>query len=937
MSVWRKLGLLFTRKRYDEELRDEIAFHIDCRERELMAEGISPEEARHQARRAFGNDLRVQETSRRAVMFWWEWMVQDLRFAFRLIRKAPGFTAVVVISMAIAIGASTSIFSVLNAMVLRQLAVRAPGEMYLLSWSVPKSGFPEYILSSLDGRFVQDSDGRYRSDSISYPMYQALRERQSHFEDLFAFAANSQEVNIGFAERSFAGHYVGVSGNYFNVSGVVPFRGRILGESDDTAASAPVGMLSYRFWIEIGGDPNVIGKQAVVNGQPVTVVGIAPPGFVGFDPSAKTDIFVPLQFYIHDYDRILGPYTSDAGKQLASFSLDDRSWWVTVGGRIKPNVEPRTATAELNTIFSQQLDQWSKPRPQSADAPRLEAHAAQHGLDTVRREYETACLLLLGLVGVVLVIACANVSSLLLARASARQREIAQRLSVGASRRRILWQLLTESLLLSALGAIAGWLLAYWASSGLAALISNARNAGAFEIHLDVRVLLFTAAVTVVSGIFFGLAPAMHVSRTDPMAALKQVPGTTRTERGHWPGKLLVAGQLALALVLMVGAGLFVRTLREFGHMNLGFDQLNLVIFTVKPGLNGYEGSKLVHYYSELQRRVEGIPGVANAAIAQRGPIGQGGNITRVSLPGNRVPASGSYQSASMPELSSADKKPMVNAYLHLVGDGYFDTMHIPLLAGRPIGDGDIEKAHDVVVVNQAFLKRYLDGQNALGTQIGTGSSEYEIVGVAGDVKYEQMREAAPPTIYISYRQRKFLPDTMTYLVRVDGAVAPVMRAIEREALNVDPTVPVADVQTEQDAIHRALFIERSFTLLSTSFAGIALLLACVGLYGTLAYMVVRRTGEIGVRMALGAQRGNILEMILRDGWKMAIAGVLAGVPLAMAGVKVVESRIYGVPARDPLSLAIAVAAVLLMALCVGALPAVRASRLDPMVALKHE
>lgn len=932
-SIMRRLWMLITRSRYDRELKEEIAFHVEARERELIAQGIAADEAHFRAQREFGNPLRIQERSRRNVMFWWEWIVQDLQFAIRLIRKAPAFTTVIVISMAIGIGATTSIFSVLNAMVLRELSVRAPGEMYLFSWSVAKRDGADDLMSSIDGSYVQ-RDGRYRSWSVSFPLYESLRQRQTQFEDLFAFAANSQEINIGIEGHSYPGLYVGISGNYFNVSGVTAFRGRILDAGDDTKTSTPVAMISHRFWTQMGADPNIVGKTATVNGQLLTIVGVTPPGFTGYDPSVKTDIFVPLQHYIRDLDRLQGPFIAPDGKQFASFAQTDLAWWLTVGGRLKPNANATTAAAELNSLFRQHLSGVMPARPATAEVPLIETEPAGRGLDSVRSQYQTACLLLLGLVGVVLLIACANVSALLLSRATARQREIAQRLSMGASRGRIIWQLLTESLFLSLLGALAGFALAYWTSSGLAALISSTRDAGQFEIHMDGRVLLFTAAVTFLSGLIFGLVPAVQVSRTDPMSALKQVTGTTRTERGHWPGKLLVAGQLALALLLMVSAVLFTRTLRQFGKTELGFDQRNLIIFNVRPGLNGYTGAKLETYYNELRRRVGSIPGVQSVTMAQRGPVGQGAHITTVTLPGAQG-TSGQSQAHSSTFGPWSDKETPVHA--HLVGDNYFNTLHVPVIAGRAITQSDTATAPKVVVVNKTFVSRFLKNQNPIGMIIRSNKTDYTIVGVSGDVKYARLRDDVPPTMYVPYQQRRELPQWMAFMVRVQGDARNASRAIERAAAEIDAGVPVADLMTEQGVIDRTLFVERTFTLLSSSFAGIAMVLACVGLYGTLSYMVARRTNEIGVRMALGAQRSNILEMVMRDGWKMALLGVAMGVPLTLAAAKLIESRVYGISPRDPLSLALGAALVLSIALIVGLLPAWRASRVDPMVALKYE
>ena len=530
----------------------------------------------------------------------------------------------------------------------------------------------------------------------------------------------------------------------------------------------------------------------------------------------------------------------------------------------------------------------------------------------------------MGMVGLVLLIACANVAGLLMTRSAARQREIAMRISLGASRATIVRQLLTESISLGVLGGLAALLVAHWASVLLTALLAGGRNPVPVDLHLDVRVLLFTAATSILSGIVFGLAPSLAAIRVQPLTTLKQTSGNaTMSAKRFRSGKILVGAQVALSLLLLIGAGLLLRTLQKLQTVNLGFDRQSVVLFTVRPGLNGYSGQKLLSYYQELGRRMRAIPGVQSATFADRNPIGSGGTITTLQIPG----------------YSSGPKELYI--YRHVVSPGYFDTLRIPLLLGRVIGEQDTAAAPPVVMINQAFATKYFHGDNPLGHEVRFGShvedQTMKIVGVVRDVKYEDIRSDPPPTVYVPYSQTRSMAPFMTYQLRTFGDTDAVVGSITREALAVDVGVPVVNIRTEEEVVDQALYLERTFALLSSVFGALALGLACVGVYGTIAYTVAQRTNEIGIRMALGAQRAKILQMVLRETLIVVGIGLGVGLPLAWLSTRLLGKQVYGLSTHDPATLILAVLSISAVTVAAGFVPARRASKVDPLTALRYE
>ena len=539
------------------------------------------------------------------------------------------------------------------------------------------------------------------------------------------------------------------------------------------------------------------------------------------------------------------------------------------------------------------------------------------------------------MVGAVLLIACGNVAALLLTRANARQREIAVRLSLGARRTRLIRQLLTESILLACCGGLLGLVIAKWAGRVLLALLTSGRAKIDLELHLDVRVMAFTAIVCIISGILFGLAPALRATRTDLVNSLKQP--TSGSSAGRLAtGKVLVAGQVALCLLLLVSAGLLLRTLNTLQKEDLGFNRQNILLFTVRPGLNGYKSAQLDDYYLELQRRIQRIPGVQGVTFSDRNAIGAGSSSTSAKIPGYAENGRGA------------------DFYRHVVGPNYFQTLAIPMRLGRTLGEQDTHSSPLSVVVNQKFVDKYMRGENPLGHEIVFGvknhPARYQIVGVASDVKYARIREEVPPTVYFPHTQifaatggyqqdaPGFSWPFMTFSVKSPLAgQSPLLADIRKELTTLDKNVPMVDVKTETQVISQVLFLDRTFAALSSAFGFLALLLACVGLYGTMAYAVARKTNEIGIRMALGAERGAILGMVLRETAMIVLAGIAVGLPAAWIASSLLKTRLFGLTPHDPWSIGLSVVATLLVTMLAGYIPARRASRVDPMVALRYE
>jgi predicted permease len=788
----------------------------------------------------------------------------DLRYALRMMRRAPLVTAIAVLSLALGIGANTAIFSVLDALLLKLLPVKDPRQIVMLSW-LPKN------------MLAKKSDRARPDDSFSFPTLERLRQRFS----VAGFSEIDERNMIVGGHAEIARGEV-VSGNYYAVLGVTPAAGRLLTDDDDHESAAPACVISYRYWeSRFGRDPSIIGQKIVLGGAPFTLVGVEPKGFFGLIPGYEPAFKIPIQLW--------APVTPYYGIKAAL--LDPDSDFVRIAARI-PVTARAQASAELNVLFHQ-----------------LSAHDQQdrvmllgpggEGLNWIRDGFREPLLVLMAAVALVLLIACANVANLLLARAHAREKEISMRLALGAGSGRLVRQFLTESLLLAAFGGTLGVLLAYRAGDVLARSFEHLT----LDAGPDARVLAFTAGVTILTAILFGLAPAIRATRVDVQPGLQRDARSSRSGIAH----ALVVTQLALSLVAIVGAGLLMRTLYNLRAIDLGMDIRNVTVFRLAPTSSGYTKEQDVDFAQRVLARLEQMPGVESASLSRPGG-------TDVQTPSGLHHAS-------------------VNA----VTAHFFGTMGIPVVLGRGIEERDSAGAPQVAVVNETLARALFAHESPVGRHFQARNEDYEIGGVVRDNWYNGIRPSIPPAFFVSYPQTSGNYIVFAVEVRTVGDPTAMAAAIRRAVSEVDSNVPIFEMKTEQQAVDGLLNRERVFAGLSAIFGTLALLLAAIGLYGVRAYAVARRTAEIGIRMALGADRHRILQMILREtGW-LALFGVAIGLGAAYAATRYVQSMLYGIAPSDFTTFAGAAVVLIAVAALAGYLPARRAARVDPMVALRHD
>ncbi len=956
-EITRRLRSLNLASAREAEIVEEVSQHLEDRYQELMTGGTKEDEARRLALEELSDEDLLARGLRRVEQGVPQELTvpgggegnsllasirQDIRYGLRMLAKSPGFTTVVVLSLALGIGANTAIFSLIDAVMLKMLPVRHPEQLTLLNWAaqgppgiMPANG----IIHSLSGNMDQDKTGRFTSTSFSYPTFEEIHARNDVFSKVFAFAdpdpvnlnVNGQVEQVG-AEL--------VSGDYFSGLGLMAIAGRTITEADDKAGAAPVTMISYGCWERrFGREASVVGKAITINNVPFTIIGVTPPEFFGLQPGRSLNVWLPL----HSQPQVEPRWTEEGHSKF--ISSDD--WWVLIMGRLKPGISEAQAQPALEVAFHQSMaaqeeaaQKTGPPQKPSENetlsgaqvVPHLELGPASKGLDYLRQEFSKPLFILMAVVGLVLLIACANVANLLLARATVRQKEIAVRLAIGAGRRRIIRQLLTESVLVATLGGAAGLALAYWATGLLVAFMSSGREPITLSVHPDLRVLGFNAAVSLFTGVLFGLAPAFRGTRLDLTPALKESArggslGAHRSARARL-GKALVIAQVAATLLLLVGAGLFVRTLQNLETLNVGFNRYNILLFGIDPTQNGYKGERLESFYQELQRRLEALPGVRSASASNHTLIGGGVSIGGISIQGDA------------PKRTETGRDASGGVHFNSVGPGFFETMGIPLVLGRTLGPKDTPAAPKVAVINETLAHRYFADSNPIGRRIGGDektTGDIEIVGVVGDASYADLRREVPPTVYYPYLQGPDQLGPMHFEVRTAGDPMHMVTSVRNIVQSLDKNLPLFNVKTQVEQIDQTLFQERLFAKLSSFFGLLALALACVGLYGIMSYAVARRTNEIGIRMALGAERDNILRMVMRETLVMVALGVGIGIPAALAATRIISSMLYDLKPTDPLTFIMSASVMIVVAAFAGYLPARRASRVDPIVALRYE
>jgi len=898
---------LFHSPQADRELDEELQYHLERQIEENLHHGLAPEEARYAAMREMGAIAKSKEECRDARRVnWIQDFVQDLRFGLRMLRKSPGFTLVAVLTLALGIGANTAIFTLVDQLVLRLLPVQDPQGVVVLSEV---------------GNFYGDSQYQGETSPMSYPMYQDIRGHNQVFAEMMCQRQQDFTVSISSEAEAVRGELV--SGDYFPLLGVQPALGRLL-EGKDTlnVGTDPVVVVSYSYWMShFGGDRQVIGRTIRVDKYPLTIVGVARPGFGGLEPGLPASIFVPITMA-----PIIVP-----GYDFGSRFLDWRLRWTNVYGRLKPGVTIAEAKTGLQPLFHQILEMEVRQPDFRNATPYDKEQFLKMGLDVIpggqgnallRHLFQKPLWLLMCVTGLVLAIACANIAALLLARAAARQKEIAVRLAIGSSRLRIARQLITESLLLATVGAAAGTALAVAIVRGLLTFLPSQVRGYDISSSPDQGVLGFSMLLALGTGLAFGSVPAVQGTRPDVAKSLKEQSASV-TGGPYRFRKALVALQVALSLLLLTGATLFIRTLKNLRSLNPGFQTHNVLHFEVNLESAGYDLDHAHAFLRNLEERMKGIPGVESAGSAQMPLLSSGGWVAPMIVIAGYSPKPGED----------------MTAHVNSVSPGYFETLGIHLLAGRVFRESDTRESLPVAVVNESFVKRFFGNEPAIGHFVGKGNdpsapANMEIIGIVNDTDYENLREAAPRQIYLCAAQH--IPGSHVY-VRTTQDPRSAFASIRKLAHELGPQVLIQDMKTAEQQVDDSLATERMIASLASGFSLIAIALAAVGLYGVMAYMVTQRAREMAIRVALGAMAGRVIWLVMREVVLLVATGIAVALPLILVLNRLVRSELYGVSPGDALSITFSMFVLGCIALFAGYIPARRAMNVDPIVALRYE
>ena len=917
IALFRKLGWWLQRRRKEEELREELQFHLDAEIADREAEGWSEREAISAARRDLGNITVVHEDARTL----WSWILleqlaQDVRYGVRGMLRNRMFTALAALSLALGIGANTAIYSFMDAILLRSLPVADPASLVVVKWRsapiVSISSARYFVLHAIDGATYKDASG-VTAAIFPFPAFERLQQvSEPVLSSLFAHKqAGRVNVSINGEAELAQGEYV--SGDFFRGLAVMPLVGRMLDAADDRADAAPVAVLSSGYSQRRFGDAaRAVGQPILINNAIFTIVGVTPSQFFGVDPAAAPQVYIPMRA-----SQILQP---DAQR-----FVDQNYYWVEMMGRLKPGVDRGQAETTLALPFAHWVAATATNDQERANLPILRLEEGAGGLDSLRRQYSKPLYVLLTMVGLILAIACANTANLLLARAASRKREIAVRLSLGAGRWRIIRQLLTESVLLAAISGGLGILIAVVGMRVLTQLLANGEEGFTLHAEINWRVLTIALALSVLCGVLFGLAPALQATRRPLMSKLRDRSVTESGARLRATltrltlTQVLVVAQIATSLLLLVAAGLFVRTLSNLQSVALGFNRDNVLLFELNAPQAGYPQAGVAEFYAGLRRRFAEVPGVRDVTLSHASLIRAG---------------------RSYP--ITVDGQPTQGTRVLWTGPRFFTTMQIPILRGREIAETDRPGTRPVAVISDLFARANFGNADPIGRHIEIDVSKVplvlEVVGVAASARYGGLKGETPPVVYVPYAQ---LPSSqwrkMTFAIRTQTDPLRYARPVREIVREADWRVPVTNIKTQAADIDETINQEIVFARLCSAFAVLALTIACVGLYATMAYAVARRTNEIGLRLALGAERSVVIWMILRDVCVLAAVGLAIAVPTAVTASRLVESFLFGTRPNDPRTIAMAAAILLSAALAAGYGPARRASRVDPMIALRHE
>ncbi|PYT67794.1 MAG: hypothetical protein DMG39_23005 [Acidobacteria bacterium] len=916
---WKDCGLrlraLFFRRRMDEELQEELQFHIDMQARKNQR-NQSDREAKRQARLQFGSVVRATEECReeRGISSIGI-AARDLRFALRMLRKSPGFAAVAILTLALGIGANTAIFSVINSVLLSNLPVKDPQQLVFLT-------NPDE-----QGLEIGFADGN--RDFVTYPEFQQLEQNNQAFSGVLAASNFTARISVELQTADSAANGAParismISGSYFSVLGVTPILGRAFGPEVDKLHDAnPIAVISYAFWQDrFGGARDVIGRRIRILNTSYEVVGVAPLQFHGETVGANPDIWVPLTMQSEVF-----PGQDYLSEETSPFRKTE---WLQAIGRLKPGVTLAQAKASIEVEFHQMIETQAGGMSEEEKRQFLNQHLAvtpgSHGASTLRGDFGKPLLILMVVVGLILLITGANIANILLARSAARQKEISIRVALGASGSRLFRQVLTESILLAAIGGAVGLLLAQWADAALLRMVSTTSNQVRLDVHPNPAVLAFTFGVTLLTGILFGLTPAFQATRVDLKGTSRGVAGATARPGRVSTGKILVVAQVSLSLLLLVVAGLFVRSFRNLSETQLGYDRDHLLEFFVDPLSYGYRPTEIPALDRSILLRIDAMPGIGGATLIDNPLMSSRDSNSPVAIEGQK-PLPG----------NNAD------ARWDMVGPHFFSTTGIRILEGREITDGDSGNGQRVGVINETMARKFFPRSNPIGqrvfVQTTSGQAPFIIVGVVQDSKQHGAREKPFPRFYVPY----FNPIGNDWtagaaiIVRTARDPSSVSSAIRNVVKQAAPNLPTVAMETIDQRLADSLVTDRMIADLSGAFGMLAVILVCIGLYGVIAYATSGRTNEIGIRIALGAQRSGILWLILRESLLLVLIGAAIGVPLVFAASKWISSLLFGLQPADPVALAFAIALMFLIGVLASYIPARRATRVDPMVALRQE
>lgn len=911
------LRSLLHRRQVESEMEDEIRFHLEARTADLIAAGKSPREAARRARVEFGATESHKDGMRAALgVRWADNVLADLRYAARLLRKSPGFTAIAVSSLALAIGANTAIFSVANEMLYARLAIPRARELHML-YSVGKR--PTVIHGSWGSNF--NEDGFQYLDAVAYPFYRQLVENSHSGLEIFAFKPLDR-LNVTANGQAQAAQGQLVSGNYYSVLEIKPTLGRPILPSDDAVPErGTVAVISYGFWQHaFGGAADVIGRSINVSGRLLTIIGVNAPEFTGAESAQRSpDLFIPIT--------MVREFAPEFDKDLLTST---RLAWVNLGVRLPVGASKSIAEAALTNTFQASVRSGLKQKD-GESIPTIVLEDGSRGLANLRtnRELGKPLHTLLGLSGLVLLLACANIANLMLARASGRQREMAVRLALGASRQRVLRQVLTESLLLSSLGGVIGLFVGYLGRNALPRLMESSFDGYSTNIPFNWEIFGFAAGVTLFTGILFGVLPAWRATREDPNRGLKETAQSATRRRSAWSSKLTVSLQIALSTLLVASSALFLRTLINLNRVQTGIQADNLLLFDISAPPARYPGVSAQALFEQMEQRIAAAPGVTSVTLQTPSFV-------------SNSHWSGDFDVEGVAPVTVDKNDPDRYPAMMMVGRHFFNTAGIRIIRGRGFGPQDTATSASVAVINESLAHKFFANSDPIGRRFKDKEDEKHlkhfrtIVGICADTLYGSVREPAEPIHFDLYVDVKEFRGA-TFMVRSTRPPDALTEDLRKIVRTIDVDIPLTAIRTQRQQIDANLQQERLFATLTSGFGLLALLLAMVGIYGIMAYMVTQRTNEIGIRLALGAQRNTVRSMVLREAMLLCVLGVVVGLGTVLAAVKVVKSMLYGLEARDPASLIATAVILLTVALVAAWIPATRASRVEPMVALRHE